>query len=466
MKTNTEKFNPTTMQNLVFDRSGKLGVDACNILAEALNAVNPYSCVKEVLDFDGDQLRIANNYLDINEIDRIYVLGFGKAAVPMAKAVLDIVDQKIEFASLVTKDPKFLSENRYLNKLQVFIGGHPLPSQDSVNSTINILKEIPKLSKNDLVLVLISGGGSALFTQPVDEVELDDIIKLTDLLLKSGADINEINTLRKHLDQVKGGKLLAHLQPAIVHTLILSDVVGDYLDVIASGPTVPDPTTFNDSLDIIKKYKLMKEIPVSIRNNLDSGNLGLQPETLKSLDLISFQVFNHIIGANVKALEAAKERAVSLGYNTLILSTFLTGLTKDVASFISGIIQTEMAFNYPAEKPACLILGGETTVEVKGDGLGGRNQDLVLRMVEQLSHYKNLLMVSLATDGDDGPTDAAGAAADPLVFHEGMTKWGLDIDTYIKSNDAYHYLDKCGALIKTGSTATNVNDLVLILIGE
>jgi hydroxypyruvate reductase len=289
---------------------------------------------------------------------------------------------------------------------------------------------------------------------------------MTEILLKSGANIDEINAIRKHLDQVKGGGLAVILQPAHVQTLVLSDVIGDRLDVIASGPTVPDPSTYQDALDILGRYDVLEQVPSGILQHLELGREGVIPDTLKPGQLPSEKISNHLVGTNFLAAQAAYIHAKSLGYHTAIISTALTGLTENVADFLKGTIQTALANGHPVTKPVCLIFGGEPTVNVTGKGLGGRNMDLALRMVPRMAEMDGVLFVSLATDGEDGPTDAAGAVADALVFNEGREKFGLNIDTYIQDNDAYHYFERVGGLIKTGATGTNVNDLILILIDQ
>lgn len=453
-------------RNSVFVRNQKMGSDACEILAKAIQAVDPYDCVYEQIQLDGQLLHIGVKVLPFAEFNRIFLIGFGKAAVPMAKAVIDKLGQKITQASVITKDEKFISENGYGKKLSVLIGGHPLPTEDSIRSTEAVLESLPRLNPDDLVLVVISGGGSALFTNPVSGVTLADLQNLTQKLLKCGADINEINTLRKHLDQVKGGRLAARLQPAHIEALILSDVVGDRLDMIASGPTVPDPTTYLDALSILNHYDLINQVPKAILSSLEKGRDGILPETLKPGGLPINMVGHHLVGTNYLAAEAARRHANTLGYHSSIISVALTGRTDHVDEFLNGILQTTIAYNQPVKQPACLIFGGEPTVNVTGDGLGGRNMDLTLRMVPKLVDKFGTLFVSYATDGDDGPTDAAGAVADSAVLSEGKNKFGLAIEDYLENNDSYHYFEQVGGLIKTGSTGTNVNDLMIMLVNQ
>lgn len=460
------RFTRDVFKNRILDRNGILGEDACSIMAAAIEAVDPYVCVNSYIKLSDQNVYFGNQVIEVDRFKRVILIGFGKASVPMANALIDIFGEKISYAAVITKDKRFLVDEDYQRKLQIHLGGHPIPTGESIAATVAILDRLQDLTENDLVLVVISGGGSALFMNPIARVTLNDFQVMTEALLKSGADIHEINTLRKHLDLVKGGRLAMMLKPACVHTFILSDVIGDRLDMIASGPTVPDPTTYREALDIIEKYDLESKVPQSILKILEKGSNGDLPETLKEGEFSEKRVHNHLVGTNIKAAEAAKQQADYLGYHSLIISSHLTGDTKDVAKFLDGIIQTELWHGHPARRPACLIIGGETTVEVKGEGLGGRNQDLVLRMVRRISGKPGILVVSLATDGEDGPTDAAGAACDGLVLGDGTEKLGLNIDTYIENNNSYVYLDELGCLIKTGSTGTNVNDLVIILVDQ
>ena len=464
MNNKFSSFSADRIVNRVLDRNKRLGSDACAILAKAVQSVDPYACIFNTIHFDGGTLIIGKKLIPIDKYNRIFLIGFGKAAVPMAKALLDILGEKILKASVITKDVKVLMEQEGYDRLVVNRGGHPVPTKESINATRIMLSSLPDLTENDLVLVVISGGGSALFTDPVDDVSLDDMQKLTQVLLNCGADIFELNTLRKHLDHVKGGRLAARLMPASVESLILSDVIGDRLDMIASGPTVEDPTTYHDALKILVKYDLKDKIPGSILISLEKGKDGQIPETLKTGQLPPGRIDHHLVGTNFIAAEAARQHAHALGYHTVIISTNLSGRTDHLAGFLTGILQTQWIYDRPVDKPACLIFGGEPTVNVIGDGLGGRNMDLALRMVTELSGKESVLFISFATDGDDGPTDAAGAVADGLMLREGKQRFGLEIDTFINNNDSYHYFQKVGGLIKTGATGTNVNDLILMLL--
>ena len=465
MKNNTKEFSPGLFRNKIIERQGRLGQDACEIMTSAIKAVDPYSCVGRFLKIRDHTIVIGSNGISKKDFDRIFVIGLGKAAVPMGMAVIDILGDSIDHAAVITKNPSYERFNGYGDKLKVMIGGHPVPTEGSIKSTRSLIDSLPKMSSRDIVIVLISGGGSALFTSPLPGVTLDDFQDMTEILLRSGADIKEINTMRKHLDEVKGGRLALKLKPAQIHTLILSDVVGDRLDMIASGPTVTDPTSYRDALYVVEKYQIGDKLPHSIINHLEKGAKGEIPETLKQDLAKDIIVKNNLIGSNHQSLEAGLNRAKSLGYRSLILSTHLTGDTQEVASFIKGIINSEIVHGLPLKKPACLLFGGETTVEVTGSGSGGRNQDLALRMVEHIAGIHNFLFISLATDGEDGPTDAAGAAIDGLIFEGANEEDRLNLKNFIENNNSYEFLDQKGALFKIGSTGTNVNDIVLVMFG-
>lgn len=457
-------FSPTKFTNRILRRNKRLGADACEMLAKSVQAVDPYECVSNQIHFDDQVLLVSKKMISIDRFDRIFLIGFGKAAVPMAKALLDKLGEKIFQASVITKDEKFLANQGYHDKLIIYLGGHPLPTEQSVESTRMLLNSLPTLTEKDLVLVVISGGGSALCTDPVGMISLDDLKNLTQVLINCSANITEINTIRKHLDQVKGGRLAVKLMPAFVHSLILSDVIGDRLDMIASGPTAPDLTTFDDAINILFKYDIIEDIPESIFKVLKKGKAGEIEETLKPGCLPAGRVEHHLVGTNFLALEAARRHALTLGYNAAIITTHLSGRTDQVVNFINGILQTQLIYGQPLDKPACLIFGGETTVNVSGSGLGGRNMDLAMRMAHKLAGNQGVIFVSFATDGDDGPTDAAGAVTDGLMLNEGKDLFGLSIESYIENNDSYHYLERHGALIKTGATGTNVNDIIIMLI--
>jgi len=449
-------ITPESFSNRVLKRQGKQGQDACEIMAASINAVDPYQSVKA-------HVQELERLFSGKDFSRIFLIGFGKASVPMAKAIIDSYGDKLVSANVITKDEKFKIDDGYKGKLQVYFGGHPVLTIDSIRSTQLILSSLPVLNKNDLVLITISGGGSALFTDPIQGITIADLQKLTEELLKCGADINEINTIRKHLDQVKGGRLAIRLQPAQILTFILSDVIGDQVDMIASGPTFPDPMTYSDAVAIIDKFGLREKLPETILNSIDRGIQGINSETMKPNDFTESKIQNVIVGSNKIALQAAKMQAEKLGYQGFIVSDHLIGSTENAAEIILDAMQSIKLDDHPSMKPYCLIFGGETTVKVTGGGMGGRNQDLSLRMAATLEKCHGVLFVSLATDGEDGPTDAAGAVVDSKIFREGKAK-GLNPETFLETSNSYEYFDQLDGLIKIGATGTNVNDLMFVLI--
>ncbi|MBR6089422.1 MAG: DUF4147 domain-containing protein, partial [Anaerolineaceae bacterium] len=337
-------------------------------------------------------------------------------------------------------------------KYRIMKGGHPVPSGSSINGAKSILSLLDRAGEEDLVIFLISGGGSALMTLPVNGIDLETFQEFSNAVLGCGADIREFNTLRKHLDDVKGGRLSLHAAPARQITLILSDVVGNSPDIIASGPTVPDPTTYRDALGILDKYAHGTVFPAIIRETLELGAKGLLPETLKQ-EISGSSIF--LLASNRTAAYAAAECAEKNGWNSRVLNTRFTGDAAAAGELLPS-------FFSETEKHSVLIFGGETTVRLQGNGLGGRNLQLALASVRPMAEWADCTLVTLATDGEDGPTDAAGAA----VTSETLSKaavLGLDPDNFLRNNDSYHFFEKIGGLIKTGSSGTNVNDLTILI---
>jgi hydroxypyruvate reductase len=320
------------------------------------------------------------------------------------------------------------------------------------------------LGPEDLVLVLISGGGSALTPAPVAGITLAEKQALTKALLACGADIREMNMLRKHVSRIKGGQLARAAQPAQVRTLILSDIVGDPLDAIASGPTVPDPTTYADALGILDKYRIRSEIPASIRTHLEAGAAGKVAETPKPDDPLFARVRSLMVASNIQALEAAAVEAKALGLTPMILSSFVEGETREVARMHAALALEVRASGNPRRPPVCLITGGETTVTLKGKGKGGRNQEFALAAAFDIAGQRDVVVLSAGTDGTDGPTDAAGALADGETIARARAL-GLHPRAALEGNDAYPFFEKLGDLIMTGPTRTNVMDVRLVLVG-
>jgi glycerate 2-kinase len=433
---------------------------ARSIFDFALKAVDPFHAERKQVKLAGDDLWIKGYRQGLKGIDRILVIGAGKASAAMAQAVEKILGPRIHKGVVVTKHGYVAP----LRRIELLEGGHPLPDAEGIKGTKRILRLISNLDENDLVICLISGGGSALLVSPSSGISLKDIKELTDQLLRCGADIKEINTIRKHISQVKGGRLAQLAHPAYVITLILSDVIGSRLDSIASGPTAPDTTTFSDCLKVVKKYGLKDRIPPSILGHLKKGAQGKVEETPKPGSPIFKRVKNFIIGSNSLALEAARQKADALGFNAAILSRPVSGDTTRAAVKHARFAKRIQEKGDPVSPPACGISGGETTVKIRGKGLGGRNQEFVLVGATKIAGSKNIVMLSAGTDGTDGPTDAAGAICDGKTIERALQK-GLDPVQYLDNNDSYRFFQKLGDLVKTGPTNTNVMDVHLILVG-
>ncbi|MEA3544502.1 MAG: glycerate kinase, partial [Thermodesulfobacteriota bacterium] len=343
--------------------------------------------------------------------------------------------------------------------------GHPVPDQNGLDGAQAIYQLAASADENTLVLCLLSGGGSALLPLPVAGVSLEDKQTTTRVLLACGATIHEINAIRKHLSVIKGGGLARAVYPATLLTLILSDVIGDDLDSVASGPCVPDSKTYADCKAIFKKYSITNEIPSSVLSHIEAGIAGKVAETPKVGQDFFKKTQNVIVASNFNALLKAKEKADQLGYNSLLLSSMLEGETRDVAANHIAIAREIQLHGHPLRPPACLLSGGETTVRIKGTGKGGRNQEFSLAAAIKMADMKNIIILSAGTDGSDGPTDAAGAVADEKTVQRAETLL-LDPQKYLDNNDSYHFFDKLDDLYKTGPTNTNVMDLRIILIGK
>ena len=436
---------------------------AAEVQRAALLAADPAEAVRRHIRRVTDWLLVGDTRYHLTEIERVFVVALGKASMAMADAVTDFFDDRIADSVVVTQS---LPTTHY--PLSTIIGGHPVPNENSVMAGQRIAQVLSQARAGDLVVCLISGGGSALATHPVEGVSLADLQALTDALLPSGATINELNAVHQHLDGVKGGGIARMAGNARVLSLILSDVVGDPLDVIASGPTSPDTTTFADAWNVIESRGLAKSIPVAIREHLLAATEGRRgdanaPDTPKPGAALFECVQNVIVGSNRQAAQAAVKRAEELGFNALLLSTFVEGEAREVARVAAALAKEVIRFDQPITKPACLVWGGETTVTVRGSGLGGRNQELALAAAIALDGWSNVLVEALGTDGTDGPTDAAGAIATGETVSRARAM-GLDAAAMLADNDAYHFFAQLGDLVITGPTGTNVNDLVFILV--
>ena len=441
-------------------RISPYGSSITRILAAAISAVDPYQSVKDHLSIDRNILYVDQQKYPLDEINRILVIAFGKASLPMANATNEILGQRINSGYIISK-AQVQQTHRNNQKFLICQAEHPIPNQNSVDCAKAAVNYLNNLSADDLVIFLISGGGSSLLSLPADGIQLEDIQNITKSLLRCGATINDMNCVRKHLSQVKGGGLAKLAAPANVISLILSDVVDDSLGVIASGPTAPDPTTFLDAKEILQKYELIGETPQRIFDRFDQGSHGLLDETPKQNDPLFYKVKNFIIGNNYKASIAAKKQAELEGFNTLLLSTHFQGEARTLGKFFVAIAKQLVSSEYPTNRPACIIGGGETTVSLRGNGLGGRNQELALSTVKDLDGLGDLIIVTLATDGEDGLTDAAGAVVTGDTLKRSMAE-GRCPQKYLSENDSYHFFEPLGDLLKPGRTNTNVCDLSFI----
>ncbi len=426
--------------------------EAGKIFQAAIEAVDPCRCVAEHIDY------VRETYGRMG-FERLFVIAFGKAAWPMCRAVEASLGDMINEGVAITK----YDHGGPLQRIRLYEASHPIPNLHGVEGTREIIDLLSHADEKTLLLCLISGGGSALLVAPCDGIDLEDKQKTTDLLLNAGAEIGELNAVRKHLSAVKGGRLAELASPASVISLILSDVINDPLDVIASGPTSPDLSSFRDALDVLEKYKVRDYTPPSVMNLFTAGSVGMIAETPKGESEIFSRVKNEIIGSNRIALNAAKKAAESLGLKAVISSADLKGEAKKIGEQLAAFAVKEKDRLLPGEK-CCFISGGETTVTVRGEGKGGRNMELALAFALKINGLEGITLLSAGTDGTDGPTDAAGAVVDGRSVERGRG-CGLDADEHLKNNDSYHFFRKTGELLITGPTGTNVMDLQILLLG-
>lgn len=419
---------------------------ALRIFRAGLKAADPYRAVLAHVSFDGRRIKAGRKSFSIAAFDRVQVVGAGKASAAMARGAEKVLGNRI-FGGLVNVPQGSASRTR---RIELNPCGHPLPDNRGADGAQRILAIAREAGPRDLLICVVSGGASALLPVPAPPLTLEAKQEITRRLLHSGATIHEMNTVRKHLSLIKGGQLAKAAWPATVLTLILSDVVGDDLEVIGSGPTVADPSTREDACRILDRYGI--EVPESVLC-----------ETPKLGDPTLSRAHCQIIGSNRQAIRAAAVAAHGLGYHTLVLSSSIQGETRDVAAVHAAIAKEILATGQPVRPPACLLSGGETTVTVRGNGSGGRNQEFVLAAMLALDRVCPVTILSAGTDGIDGPTDAAGAIADSTTLKKAAQR-GLDARRFLDNNDSYHFFEELGGLIKTGPTGTNVMDLRVMLI--
>jgi hydroxypyruvate reductase len=434
---------------------------AWRTIRAALEAVDPAAAVRNAMRREGEALTIGGRRYDLDRYRRILVVGAGKAGAPMAGAVEEILGDRVSAGLVNVKYGYTGPTARRPQRVRLREAGHPLPDENSLAGTREIVDLLRGAGDQDLVLVLVSGGGSALMMLPEEGISLGDYQRLTESLLRSGATINQINTIRKHIEQVKGGRLAQLAAPAEVATLILSDVVGDPLDFIASGPTVPDTTSFADALDVLRRFDLLQQVPRVVVDWLERGQRGDVPETPKPGDPLFERVSTAVVGSLDVAARAAQAGAERAGFETLLLTTYLEGEARDAGLLAGALAKELIRRGRPLSPPACLILGGETTVTVRGEGKGGRNQEIALSAALAIAGLPGVIVVALATDGSDGPTDAAGGIVDGSTIERAVAL-GLDPGAALARNDSYAFLEGVGDLLVTGPTNTNVNDLLMV----
>ena len=426
-------------------------------LEQAVNAAEPKQLIKAKMKVENDQFQVEGYTFDLRKFKHVYVVGGGKAGGKMAQAIEEILGKHVTAG--VVNIPYGASQKT--NVIELNEASHPVPDEAGVAGTFRIMALAEQAKEDDLVICLISGGGSSLMPLPREGISLKDKQALTNALLKSGAAITEINAVRKHLSAFKGGWLAKKAYPATLLNLVLSDVMGDPLDSIASGPTVPDTSTFSDARKILEKYDLWLKVPVSIRKILSEGARGLLQETPKPNDLVFEKVHNLVIGNNRTASQAAIDFLGSKGLNTLLLADMLAGEAKEVGKALAKLASEGFVCT-DTSRSLGVVAGGETTVTVRGKGVGGRNQELALSAALNLKESEECVIASFSTDGVDGPTDAAGAIIDGSTLKRAR-QLGLDPEKYLENNDSYNFFSKLGDLIYTGATGTNVNDISVII---
>ncbi len=438
----------------------RMRADAASIFGSAVAAVDAQECVKRFVKLQGRALRIGGVDYNLESFERVLVVGIGKASPRMGVALEEELGDRISDGVINTK----YAHAEPLRRIRTVECGHPVPDEAGVEGTREILAALEGADDRTLVICLISGGGSALMPAPSEGITLQEKQDTTRLLLECGANIVELNAVRKHLSRVKGGGLARTAFPATIVSLMLSDVIGDPMDVIASGPTVPDTSTFKTCMEIFQKYEVSNRLPEAVRARFEAGVAGEIPETPKPGDAVLERCHNVIVGSNGLAVAAASDCARDLGYNTLVLSTRLEGEAREVAHVYSAIGKEILTSGVPVAAPACVIAGGETTVTVRGSGKGGRNQELVLAGAMHLSGWEGTVLFSGGTDGTDGPTDAAGAIADDETIKRAESA-GLSAIESLKNNDSYHFFKPLGDLVMTGPTGTNVADVAFVMVG-
>ena len=433
------------------------------VMAAALKSVDPRGAVRSALRVDRASILVGGKRYNIHPHSRIFVVGGGKAGAPMAEAACEVLGDRVRGGVVVVKDGHLGDLGSRLGHVKLYEAGHPVPDQRGVAASGRLADLLSEATKDDLIIALISGGGSALLTLPAPGLLLPEIQTLTSELLRCGATINEINTVRKHCLRIAGGGLAALAAPARVASLIISDVVGSPFDVIASGPTAPDPSTFADAWAVIQNHRLEDVLPSAVTSHLRRGMDGELAATPKPDAPLWRRVYNNLVASNLTASEAAVAAARERGFEATLLTTFLEGEAREVGRAFASIARELVRRRASRERPILFVAGGETTVTLRGRGQGGRNQELALAAVHGLAGLPGVLMATLATDGGDGPTDAAGATVTGGTLELARAR-GIDPDEFLQRNDSYNFFAPLGALLRPGPTLTNVNDLLFLLV--
>jgi glycerate 2-kinase len=431
------------------------------ILRAGLDAVDPEQAVRRYVRREQDTLLVGESSYDLDRYRRVIIIGAGKGTAPMAKALEDILGDMLTGGWIVVK----YGYGMHLRRTHVTEAGHPIPDQAGLMGAEELLGQLGGCREDDLVICAFSGGGSALLPVPVPPFTLEEKQTCTQVLMECGASIDEINAIRKHLSRTKGGQLARQAYPAAMISLLLSDVVGDRLDVIASGPTVPDESTYGDCMEIVERYHLVERLPKAVVEHFRRGIAGDVEETPKHGDPIFSRVQNLIVGNNRGCLLAAQDKAASLGYHTLVLTSQIEGEAREVAQVVAAVGKEIRQARMPIAPPACILAGGETTVTIQGKGKGGRNQELALACAIAIDGWEGISLFSAGTDGTDGPTDAAGAMVDGTTCGRAREA-GLDPRTFLAENNSYSLFESLDDLIKTGPTRTNVMDMICMLVNR
>jgi hydroxypyruvate reductase len=433
--------------------------DAREIFNAGLKAVAPMDAVLRYCRCKKDRFITGGRSYRLNDVERIFVIGAGKATAAMARAIEALLGDRIDDGVICVKYDHAVP----LKKIRTIEAGHPLPDVNGMTAAQAMLAMARQATERDLVICLLSGGGSALLPLPVDGITLKEKQEASDVLIACGATIHEINAVRKHVSAIKGGQLAQAAAPAQLVSLILSDVVGDDLDVIASGPTVPDASTYSDCMETIDRYDIGQRMPRAILERLRTGKAGGIDETPKANSHSWQHSYHRIVGSNLEAIVASQAMAREKGYQTIVLSSRLEGETRGVAQVHGGIAREILASGHPVPAPACMLSGGETTVTLTGDGKGGRNQEFALAAALDIAGQQRIVVLSGGTDGTDGPTDAAGAIVDHLTVSRARQA-GLDPRQHLDQNNAYPFFKTLGDLLITGPTFTNVMDMRIVLV--